>query len=203
MRRLVMIALVVSIQSALLGVMIWDRLSLLNTGQEVELSVEPVDPRSLFRGDYVILTYRISRLNTGALEGDDAFSRNDHIYVELVEKDSAWLPVAIYRALPTAATSPGQVYIRGRVASAYPASPTAVPTETEENGSEAPIPDGTMLRIEYGIESYFVPEGEGRTLEDARNEERMSVVVAIGRDGSAAIKRLLLDGIVYHEEGLL
>jgi uncharacterized membrane-anchored protein len=42
-------------QAAVLGWMIWDRTSLLANGREVVLEVIPVDPRSLFRGDYVIL----------------------------------------------------------------------------------------------------------------------------------------------------
>ena len=48
-------------QALVLGWMIWDRTSLLANGREVVLDVVPVDPRSLFRGDYVILGYDISR----------------------------------------------------------------------------------------------------------------------------------------------
>ena len=37
----------------------------------IRLAVIPVDPRDFFRGDYVILSYGISRLDAGALEGID------------------------------------------------------------------------------------------------------------------------------------
>ena len=55
------IAVVAVGQAAVLGWMIWDRVSLLANGREVVLEVIPVDPRSLFRGDYVVFGYDISR----------------------------------------------------------------------------------------------------------------------------------------------
>jgi uncharacterized membrane-anchored protein len=38
----------------------------LRTGEEVLLKTLPVDPRDLFRGDYVILRYDVSRVDTTA-----------------------------------------------------------------------------------------------------------------------------------------
>ena len=196
MRTWINIGLALLIQLALLGYMIWDRVSILTDGREVELKVEPVDPRSLFRGDYVILTYAISSLNTSALEGDDDFSRGDRIFVELILVGGTWQPVAIFREKPSTNST---VIIAGHVDSAYPAS---TPVPTTENDDAQPL-SGTDLNISYGVESYFVPEGEGRDLEKARNAERMSVILAVRKDGTAAIKKLLIDGQVFYEEGLL
>jgi len=56
------------------------------------------------------------------------------------------------------------------------------------------------LTIRYGLESYFVPEGEGRKLEQARNQQKLRVVAAVLPSGRAAIKRLLLDGQPVYEE---
>lgn len=56
------------------------------------------------------------------------------------------------------------------------------------------------LQIRYGLESYFVPEGEGRTLEQTRNQQKLRVVAAVLPSGRAAIKRLLLDGEPVYEE---
>ena len=58
------------------------------------------------------------------------------------------------------------------------------------------------LPIKYGLESYFVPEGEGRKLEDARNQQKLRIVAAVLPSGRAAIKRLLLDGEKVYEEPL-
>ena len=57
--------IVAAAQTAALGWIIAARVNLINTGQEVVLNIITVDPRSLFRGDYVILSYGISRLDTG------------------------------------------------------------------------------------------------------------------------------------------
>ena len=65
-------------------------------------------------------------------------------------------------------------------------------------------PDGLSfcdkLQIRYNLESYFVPEGEGKKLEDARNQRRLTVIAAVLPSGRAAIKRLLLDGQPVYEE---
>jgi hypothetical protein len=54
--------------------------------------------------------------------------------------------------------------------------------------------------LNYGIERFFVPEGEGRELEKARDKQRITVVVAVTSAGRAAIKRLLLDGKPVYDE---
>jgi len=56
------------------------------------------------------------------------------------------------------------------------------------------------LRIRYNLESYFVPQGEGRKLEQARNERKLTVVAAVLPSGRAAIKRLMLDGEPIYQE---
>ncbi len=209
MRTAVNVVLVLAIQLGLLGYMIWDRMLILQAGVPVELSVEPVDPRSLFRGDYVILTYKISQLNTNTLEGDDTFERNDLVYVELVKGLEEWEAVALYQELPATPATDNQVFVKGRVHRAYLRSNVAAPvTDLGTDTPQIDRPDGESdqsgleLSIKYGVESYFVPEGEGRALEDARNEDRMSVLLAVAKNGTAAIKQLIVDGEVYHEEGL-
>ena len=39
--------------------------------EEIQLAVVPVDPRDLLRGDYVILSYPISRMASDEVDGDD------------------------------------------------------------------------------------------------------------------------------------
>ncbi len=45
-----------------------------------------------------------------------------------------------------------------------------------------------------------MPEGEGRKLEDARNQQKLRIVAAVLSSGRAAIKRLLLEGEKAYEE---
>jgi hypothetical protein len=56
------------------------------------------------------------------------------------------------------------------------------------------------LTVRYGIEKYFVPEGEGRQIEHSRNQGKVSVVAAVTPGGRAAIKRLLIDGQPVYDE---
>ena len=46
-------------------------------------------------------------------------------------------------------------------------------------------------RLDFGIGTYFVPEGTGRIIERARD---VRVVVNLDENGNAAIKDVLVDG---------
>lgn len=54
--------------------------------------------------------------------------------------------------------------------------------------------------MRYCIERYFVPEGEGRKLENARNQRKLTIVAAVAPTDRAAIKRLLIDGEPVYDE---
>lgn len=168
------------VQSAALCWMIYDRISLYMTGKEVVLDTVPVDPRSLFRGDYVILNYGISRLNVTALQGDSDFRRDMEVYVTLRKPDQAgWQPVSATKKYP-ATVEKDHVVLRGKVQ-----------WGRDDN-----------LRVKYGIEAYFVPEGQGKFLENQVRERKLQVLLAVGEDGEPAIKGLLIDGKLQYEETL-
>lgn len=192
---LALLALVIG-QSLFLAAMIQDRVTLLRSDHVVTLKTEPIDPRDIFRGDYVILNYEISRLSLDTLEGDDGFAQGDTIYVELTPAGAIWQPVAAWRERRN--PSPGNEIIRGRVSWVIEGRPVTAPAD----GEEAPCIDCNSATVAYGIESYFVPEGEGRELEDQRNAGSLTVDVALGSDGEAAIKGLRLDGEPVYEEPL-
>jgi uncharacterized membrane-anchored protein len=172
-------------QCAVLGWMIWERAHLLATGREVVLEVIPVDPRSLFRGDYVILNYDISRIN--APTGQPGPRAGDEIYVTLQKAEGdKWQAVQSSLARPTS-TPPDQVVIKGRVQ--YTHSPTQ---------------DGpAQAFVRYGIESFFVPEGTGQELEKLVGEKKLAALVAVDDEGNAGIKGLVSEGKRVYEEPLL
>lgn len=174
------VILLALVQTLILVWMVGDRVALLRSSDVVTLKSEPVDPRDLFRGDYVTLTYGISSLSLEGLPGETGFDIGDTIYIELAAAPGTWNAVAIYHTYP--APGVGHKVIRGRVTGFTP-SPA-------------------ILTIAYGIESYFVPEGEGRSLEEERNARNLSVDVALASDGEAAIKGLRIDGKPVYEEPL-
>jgi uncharacterized membrane-anchored protein len=184
--KIVLFGAAALVQVALLTVMIVDRVQILRDGKEVTLRSRPVDPRDLLRGDYVVLGYDISRLPAGQFLYKRDGPRNPTVFVKLAPgPDGIYNPVSVH-AEPVAVSSP-EVLIRGRVAYA---------TDCGNTGQSL----CTKLQIRYNLESYFVPEGEGKKLEDARNQRKLTVVAAVLPSGRAAIKRLLLDGQPVYEE---
>jgi len=139
----------------------------LQTGDEILLKTRPVDPRDLFRGDYVILRYDLSTINTDSLsyQGSD-FKEDDKVYVLLNIDDQK---IGSLSNIDKNKPSEG-VFIEGTVKSAY----------------------NNRLNIEYGIESYFVPEGRGKEIE--RNLGKIYTKIAVDNFGNAVIKSLVLDG---------
>ncbi len=179
------IGAVVATQVAVLAWMIGERAHLLASGREVVLEVVPVDPRSLFRGDYVNLGYDISRITapSGAPQPD----RGEDIYVTLQKgADDKWTVVGS-GAQPPAGTTPDQVVLKGSV------------VYTTRGSDEAPA----QTSVRYGIESFFVPEGTGRELEALVREKKLSALIAVDPEGNAGIKGLIVDGKRVYEEPLL
>ena len=188
------------IQTIILAWLVNGRVSILRSHDVVTLKSEPVDPRDLFRGDYVVLSYAISRLALDGLPGDKDLKQGDTVYVEISPKRDTWLAEGVWRKPPTPAD--GNKIIRGRVAGVTKNVPRVQPTHSGRDVEETPCPECEMVTLAYGIESYFVPEGQGRKLEEERNARALSVDVAIGRDGEAAIKGVRLNGNLLYEEPL-
>jgi len=139
----------------------------LKTGEEILLKNIPVDPRDLFRGDYVILRYEISEIKTDelAFKGSD-FEIGDDIFVLLNIDDTKQAILSdIAKVKPEDKT-----FIKGTIKKAY----------------------DNRLVIEYGIESYFVPENTGKEIE--RERENIYTKIALDGFGRAVIKNLVLDG---------
>lgn len=182
--KAVLFGAAILLQCAILVLMAVDRVQILREGREVTLQTRPVDPRDLLRGDYVVLGYDISQLPAGALAGQPTAERNPVMFVKLAPDANGLYQAVSVHAEPVAVAAP-EVLIRGRI--------------VRSCGSTS----GTFcdkLQIRYGLESYFVPEGEGKTLEQARNQQKLRVVAAVLPSGRAAIKRLLLDGEPVYEE---
>jgi uncharacterized membrane-anchored protein len=184
--KIVLFGVAALVQVALLPLMIVDRVQILREGTEVTLQTRPVDPRDLLRGDYVVLEYDISQLPAGSLLNQPTGTRNPMVFVKLApNRDGLYEAVSVH-ADAVAVASP-EVLIRGRVAY-YGAA--CGPTGRCDK----------LLHVRYNLESYFVPQGEGRKLEQDRNQRKLTVVAAVLPSGRAAIKRLLVDGQPIYEE---
>lgn len=171
------------LQSGILYAGIEQRAAILRSGHEVVLQTEPVDPRDLMRGDYVTLNYEISSVARKDIEGqppNDARS----VYVALKAGNGGVWHLSRASFAPFNDLSADEVMIRGTAT--YPVSETGPGT----------------VRLRYGIERYYVPEGEGRAIEDSQRALRITAVVAINNAGKAVLKALRDDGRQLYEEPL-
>jgi uncharacterized membrane-anchored protein len=184
--RVLLYALAALIQVTAIGLIVYDRVRVLREGSEVTLQTRPVDPRDFLRGDYVVLNYEISSLPAGALKDAPSQGRGTPVFVKLVRRPSGFHEAVSVHAEPVPVAE-GEALIRGRVT--YGATCGSTHREFCER-----------LQIGYGIERYFVPQGEGREIERSRNEGKVSVVAAVTPAGRAAIKRLLLGGKPVYDE---
>lgn len=183
--RTLAISVVAVLQLAALGYMVWDREMRVRNGTDVVLEVIPVDPRSLFQGDYVILGYPISRVPT-FYGTEDAVGKD--LYVSVVKgADGNWV-YGHHAFEGPQAVAPGGVVIKGRVVGV-----TQGTEQTQQMGE---------LRVVYELEKYFVPEGKGRDLEALVRDKKLSAIVSVWRDGSSTLKGLMSEGKVLYQTGV-
>jgi uncharacterized membrane-anchored protein len=186
--RFVLFAAAGLIQVALIALLVVDRVGILRQGREVILQTQPVDPRDFLRGDYVQLDYDITVVAAGALQNRAAPGRNAPVFVKLAPKaDGLFEAVSVH--LEPVPLNDREVLIQGRVISGT------------HCGSNLPA-FCDKLRVRYGIERYFVPQGEGLEIERARDKRRVAIVAAVIPSGRAAIKRLHIDGKPVYQEPL-
>jgi uncharacterized membrane-anchored protein len=188
-KHLVLAALALAIvQIGFLSWIILARAAVLRDGREILLKVEPVDPRDLLRGDYVRLGYEISRIPVGMvadMPADGTVAAGD-IHVRLRRQADGYWQAASAR-LGGAAEQPAgaeEVELRGRVAPAWNLGPDAT------------------LSVDYGMERFYLPEGEGRPIERDMNVRSFGIVAAVGNDGTPQIKALMDGETKLFEEPL-
>jgi uncharacterized membrane-anchored protein len=101
----------VLLQVALLAGIIAYRHYWVATGEKILLKTAPVDPRDIFRGDYIDLRYDISQLDLDALGVKETFTGTEKVYI-ILEKDpdDTFSARSVSRELPA-----GKKFIQGRV----------------------------------------------------------------------------------------
>jgi uncharacterized membrane-anchored protein len=178
------------VQSAALFDMVYERQRLLKSGRELTLIARPVDPRDMFRGDYVTLGFDVSTLRKSNAASEPDLSHltvgSDAFVTMSPKPEGGWMETHLGSAYPTHMAA-GDIVMKGRVQSVW----------------KSQNPDETVVNIRYGIEQYFVPEGTGRALEDKIRDHKIEALVAVGPDGTAALKGLVVDGERHEDPPLL
>ncbi len=185
----------VALQALFLVAMIATNRFTLLTGKEIFLRTAPVDPRSLFQGDYVILSYAISRidLSSVAVSPSDlgSIKQGQTVYVSLAAEPGQKYSSAKGVSLSKPAAGD---FIKGKIryVDYYQGNVDCLP------GRDCILKNGgkpTSISVTYGIESYFVPEGQGRQLErvNRRGGTPLIIGVSVDRTGRGLIKSLVID----------
>jgi uncharacterized membrane-anchored protein len=170
--------------------MVFERAAILRDGATIRLATVPVDPRDLFRGDYVVLNYEISTINLTRIGAATDLKRDEAIHVGVRAGTSGQAEVMrVVRA--SQPREPGLIWIAGKAGPVLNCFRGFVGTACSEGEK--------VLRVRYGLESYFVPQGEGRAIETTASS-RVEVLAAVSVGGASAIKSLLIDGKPVYDE---
>ncbi len=168
----ILFPVIVAAQVLVLAVMIISQELLLAHGTKVLLRCRPIDPRSLFSGDYVSLSYMISEIDREIIAQsgikDTEMLEKRYIYVALrPESGGRYHTAAAVSESLDELKKKHSIIIRGRVEYA-----------------------GSTLDVRYGVESYFVPQHEGKIIEE--NLKDVAVEVSVSKTGESAISRLFI-----------
>lgn len=130
------------------------------TGKEIRLKTIPVDPRSLFRGNYARLNYTISTIGS-INSGDRKMRPGEIVYVRLKPgADGLYMFDGAGMNKPESGH-----FIRGRIQNS----------------------DGRESRIRYGIEAFFAPKEKALALERELRNGGVAVVM-VAANGKATLK---------------
>ena len=61
---------------------------------------------------------------------------------------------------------------------------------------------GGNVRLRFGIERYYVPEGEGLEIEGELDEDNITAIIAVSKAGVPQIKALQNKGVKIYQEPL-
>ena len=133
------------------------------TGTEVRVKTIPIDPRSVFRGNYARLRYEFGTLPRDALIEMEHRRVGEVVYVNLkMGKGGVYEYAGVSLERPA-----GGTFLRGRITNGY-------------------IP----IQVTYGIEAFFAPKDAALTLERDLSDGGTAVLM-VSRGGRAALKDVI------------
>lgn len=175
-----LIAVAIVCQLLVLGYMAAKREYIRAYGAEIWLRTAPIDPRDPLRGDFVRLRYAMSTVQPRQTRGAVAAHRNDKDYpvYAVLKTDAGGLHALDY--LTGEKPSAGELFIRGYVTNDWRLINWAAW-------------NGNAVHVRYGIEQYFVEQGQGLAMEEKLGRRDgmqlpLEMRVAVGGNGTAVIK---------------
>ncbi len=133
------------------------------SGDEILVKTVPVDPRSLFRGNYASLNYEISQLPDSALSEYPRLRMGEVVYVSLRQGKDGLYHYANASLYPPATG----IFLRGRITSNTP-----------------------PYQVKYGIEAYFAPKEKALALERDLRDGGVAVLM-VSDNGQVALHNVM------------
>lgn len=163
---------VLAAQALLLLALIGQQEYRLASPTTILLETAPVDPRDLLRGDFVILSYKVSTLTNALwnLPPPHPSKEGFPVFVSLERRGEFHEAVLLSATRPD--PLPNRVVIQGKLDRTW--------------GNQ-------QTRVTYGLERYYVKEGTGNP------RGKLTVEASVTTDGTPAIKQVFLDGKPYAE----
>ncbi len=160
----------------------------LRSGQTLVVQTAPIDPRDIFRGDYVRLDYLFSRLRASQIDPalrQRGLRKGERVYLAMATGSDG-----IASAQRVQLERPPFPYLPGRVRSEWPyrGYRDLRPEQRSETNTE-----DRPLWLEYGIGQYYVEQGKGLEMEAIRGgrndfQRAMLVELAVPATGQALIR---------------
>jgi len=150
-----------------------------NSGTVIKLKVLPVDPRSLFMGNYMTMNYEISSVSAAAMSlSPSLLTPGTVVFARVRPGEPNARPAGFSLAVPRFPPA-GVVYIKGTVEAAWQGRAT----------------------VRYGIERYYIPESRQQEVNDLWSGRRrfdraadVSAEISIDRSGRALLKGIWVNG---------
>ena len=137
------------------------------TGEEIRVRTIPVDPRSLFRGNYARLRYSFHSFDVESGQ-DETIKRGSVVYVSLQPASEG----DFYEYADWSKEKPdGEKFLRARVTRYWCSS------------------DRCKMQVKYGIEAIFAAREKALTLEQELRDGGIAVLM-VSKSGKARIKEV-------------
>lgn len=152
------------------------------SGIEVRLKVVPVDPRSLFMGNYMTLSYDISDVDVryvraSMLDPKDLPSGRT-VYVILDTTGPTAIVQGVSQFQPSV-LKPGGVFLKSRV--------------TRNRFARGGQSGGGTITVDYGISRYFIPEARQEEV-NRMGRDNIVAIASVSPDGQAMLKGIEVNG---------
>jgi len=187
------IVLVIAAQLLVVLGLAFSQQLVIDKGLEVHLSLVPRDPRDQFRGDYVVLNYNISSVDYNRNGSYDSKPNvGDTVYVTLNNYSSNrnnWSVYSVELDKNDVYSGNNYVTLAGQITSINFKGNCTI---DDTNSNNYCYREQYQLRVNYGIETYYIPEGSGQNLPSFQNA--YAIVFVDQKSYKPVLKEVRIDG---------